>query len=142
MNRRQFLGGMIAGAAGLLLPDPERRVWALDRTMIRPAREQVIPVGFQPRAVIIHPTPEMRTEVRWREVDSDEWQTAVYIERDGKITSLGRVVSIEMPFTFSPYDAPEPGWSGPRVNGELVRDLYLDRKLTFPPLSPAFREAQ
>jgi hypothetical protein len=32
MNRRAFLAGLTAAAAGLLIP--ERKVWALDRTMI------------------------------------------------------------------------------------------------------------
>jgi hypothetical protein len=32
MNRRAFLAGLTATAAGLLIP--ERKVWALDRTMI------------------------------------------------------------------------------------------------------------
>lgn len=32
MNRRAFLAGLTATAAGLLVP--ERKVWALDRTMI------------------------------------------------------------------------------------------------------------
>ncbi len=34
MNRRAFLGGMVATAAGILIPD--RKVWALDKTMVRP----------------------------------------------------------------------------------------------------------
>ena len=38
MNRRTFLKGIAATAAGILIPDyaaaePHRRVWALDRTM-------------------------------------------------------------------------------------------------------------
>ena len=34
MDRRAFLAGLTATAAGLLIP--ERKVWALDRTMIAP----------------------------------------------------------------------------------------------------------
>jgi hypothetical protein len=39
LKRRTFLAGLVAGIAGLLVPDapailvPERRYWALDRTM-------------------------------------------------------------------------------------------------------------
>ena len=33
MDRRAFLAGLTATAAGLLVP--ERRIWALDRTMLR-----------------------------------------------------------------------------------------------------------
>lgn len=36
MNRRDLLKAFVAGTAGILIPDPERRVWALDRTMIAP----------------------------------------------------------------------------------------------------------
>ena len=40
MNRRTFLSGLLATSAGVLVPqvvlaEPERRVWALDRSMIR-----------------------------------------------------------------------------------------------------------
>jgi hypothetical protein len=31
-----FMAGLVATAAGLLVPDPVRRVWALDRTMLAP----------------------------------------------------------------------------------------------------------
>ena len=41
MNRRDFIAGLTATAAGLLIPD--RKVWALDRTMIVP---EVAPHGF------------------------------------------------------------------------------------------------
>lgn len=34
MNRRDFIAGLTATAAGLLIP--ERRIWALDQTMIVP----------------------------------------------------------------------------------------------------------
>lgn len=38
MNRRDFLKGLVATAAGVLVPgevaaEPERRIWALDKTM-------------------------------------------------------------------------------------------------------------
>jgi hypothetical protein len=41
MDRRTFLKGLVATAAGVLVPgavlaEPERRVWALDSTMARP----------------------------------------------------------------------------------------------------------
>ncbi len=41
MNRRAFLKGLTATAAGLLIPgqvlaEPERRIWALDSTMVQP----------------------------------------------------------------------------------------------------------
>ena len=41
MNRRDFLKGLVATAAGVLVPasvaaEPERRIWALDRTMVEP----------------------------------------------------------------------------------------------------------
>jgi hypothetical protein len=40
MDRRTFLKGLVATAAGVLVPghvaaDPERRIWALDRTMVQ-----------------------------------------------------------------------------------------------------------
>ena len=38
MNRRAFIAGLTATAAGLLIPD--KRVWALDRTMIAPRHPQ------------------------------------------------------------------------------------------------------
>ena len=38
MNRRDFIAGLTATAAGLLIPD--RRIWALDRTMIVPQVDQ------------------------------------------------------------------------------------------------------
>jgi hypothetical protein len=39
MDRRSFLKGLVATAAGVLVPsevlaEPDRRVWALDRTMV------------------------------------------------------------------------------------------------------------
>jgi hypothetical protein len=41
MNRRTFLGGLVATAAGVLvseevLAEPERRIWALKKTMVAP----------------------------------------------------------------------------------------------------------
>lgn len=41
IDRRTFLKGLVATAAGVLVPgavaaEPERRIWALDRTMQRP----------------------------------------------------------------------------------------------------------
>jgi hypothetical protein len=43
MDRRTFLKGLVATAAGVLVPghvaaEPERRVWALDGTMVSPVR--------------------------------------------------------------------------------------------------------
>lgn len=61
MKRRVFLGGLVAGAAGLLVPAPpaivvpERRVWALDRTMT----SDRTPPGLQPMML----TPEAAEEV-------------------------------------------------------------------------------
>lgn len=44
MNRRDLLKGMVVGAAGLLLPDPEpiKKFWALDQTMLRAGRGERI----------------------------------------------------------------------------------------------------
>jgi hypothetical protein len=45
MNRRDLLKGMALTATGLLLPDPDpiKRFWALDRTMLRGGRgERVV----------------------------------------------------------------------------------------------------
>lgn len=44
MDRRSFLRGLVGTAAGVLvapevLADPERRVWALDNTMVRPVHD-------------------------------------------------------------------------------------------------------
>lgn len=42
ISRRSLLKGLAATAAGVLIPDgydPERRVWALDRSMIDPRKE-------------------------------------------------------------------------------------------------------
>jgi hypothetical protein len=44
MNRRTFFKGLAATAAGILVPgavlaEPERRVWALDSTMVAPVRD-------------------------------------------------------------------------------------------------------
>ena len=42
ISRRSLLKGMVATAAGVLIPDgydSERRVWALDRSMIDPGKE-------------------------------------------------------------------------------------------------------
>jgi hypothetical protein len=54
MDRRTFLKGLVATAAGVLVPghvaaEPERRVWALDQTMVAPVRH----VHFEE-----HPWPE------------------------------------------------------------------------------------
>jgi len=52
VNRRQLLGGFVASVAGLLIPEalaaePERRVFALDRTMLDP-RISVMSGQFDP----------------------------------------------------------------------------------------------
>jgi hypothetical protein len=48
MDRRSFLKGLVATAAGVLVPgqvlaEPERRVWALDRTMVTPPAGEWVP---------------------------------------------------------------------------------------------------
>jgi hypothetical protein len=42
LNRRTFLKGLVATTAGVIVPqqvmaEPERRIWALDSTMVKPA---------------------------------------------------------------------------------------------------------
>lgn len=44
IDRRLFLRGLVLGVSGLLVPDPVRRVWALDRTMLAPRK--AINIGF------------------------------------------------------------------------------------------------
>lgn len=44
LSRRTFLKGLVATAAGILVPaevlaEPERRVWALDSTMVTPVHD-------------------------------------------------------------------------------------------------------
>ncbi len=54
MNRRTFLKGLVAGTAGILIPrevmaEPERRIWALDSTMLRSPNP-----GWWDRQVFFH----------------------------------------------------------------------------------------
>jgi hypothetical protein len=51
MDRRSFLKGLVATAAGVLVPgavlaEPERRVWALDQTMVQP--KLPLDIGIDP----------------------------------------------------------------------------------------------
>jgi hypothetical protein len=51
MDRRAFLKGLVATAAGVLVPgqvlaEPERRVWALDRTMVQPKGGYLLDTGW------------------------------------------------------------------------------------------------
>lgn len=115
MNRRQFLGGLIAGAAGLVLPDPERRVWALDRTMI-PRSSFILHPGDSPLSV----ATVGATGIRWREHADSEWES---IE-----VHNGRFIGWPdgEPFTFEIRTFEQTkSWSGPLVNGRPVHEAHL-----------------
>ena len=53
MDRRSFLRGLVGTAAGVLvapevLAEPERRVWALDNTMVRPVHDMSAHIRLLP----------------------------------------------------------------------------------------------
>ena len=78
MNRRLFLGGLAAGAVGLLVPAapritiPERRYWALDRTMAPATRIVHIP-NHVPDSEIEAYIVQALTEVERRRIARREW---------------------------------------------------------------------
>ena len=69
MNRRTFLTGLMATATGVLVPasvlaEPERRIWALDRTML----------ARNPEIILLNQA--------WREIDMVSETVMAQIHRD------------------------------------------------------------
>jgi hypothetical protein len=73
LDRRTFLQGLIAGTAGLLLPD--RRVWALDRTMIAPS-VGVVFTRKDDRMIMELEGAELAVQIDMRSIDAGmyEWR--------------------------------------------------------------------
>lgn len=71
MNRRAFLAGLSATAAGLLIP--EKKIWALDRTMISPGSDDWIIEFPMVDAGIISYTKTLRDIMVLTPVDDVLW---------------------------------------------------------------------
>lgn len=83
MNRRTFFKGLAATAAGVLIPEqvlaePERRIWALDRTMVPLGRGKKESMTFWddlPGSIIVVDWYEnkLRTSLYSNKITNGDW---------------------------------------------------------------------